>query len=177
MKKIAIAACLALVSSPAFAVDISQDDKCSYVMSFEGPGSTTLIFSQSQEQFDNGDNVLVIVSNDIWSVKNGDEVGEIKFDGPDAWFSAQAVGLDHGFGLLIDWKYFYDVFDEVSGGVSIIRKGKAIDQLSLTGMYSDVMKLNSCHASRVAAKAERERKQEIERKWSKDPFAGETKPQ
>lgn len=170
MRYIAAAFVLSL-STPALAEDVSEEDRCAFVNTFEGPGSTTLTFSQTQKQFDNGDNVLVLVQNDIWSLKEGDEVGEVKFDGPDAWFSTEALAMTNGFGLLMDWKLFYDVFNEVSGGLAIIRKGKTIDQLSLLATYTDVLALSRCHDKRVVEKAERERKAEIDRKWSADPFA------
>lgn len=154
----------------------AEDDptKCEATASWgdiEGRSPTIMILRQNQQQFDDGDSIIIAFFNDDWSISNGDKLGRIKLENEDGgWLDNDAIALDHGFIIWSEFKHLENVFGGVPQAMFVSRDGKTIDNLRLSGFFSDWMEFRSCRSKKVAVKDERERKSKLERAIPKDPF-------
>jgi hypothetical protein len=171
MKLLTLLLSAAMVSTPALAENLSKTEECSYGLTWEGPGETSILVLQSQEDFDKGDRVVVAITNSIWNLKEDSTISPTDFiNDTGEGFVATPMAIDNGF--VIGPKY--DLFEKVfgsSGGMSISIGKKEIDSLNLTGAYSNFLDFKYCHQLKVDKKRESDRKKEIERRFSKDPFS------
>lgn len=168
-------AAMTLVAMPSPA--LAQDDptQCQLTGSWgdiEGRSSTLMIMRQNQEQFDDDDSILIAFFNDDWSIAKGDKLGRIKVENEDGdWFDNEAIAMDHGFLIWSEFKHVENVFGGVPQAMFVSRAGKTIDNLKLSGLFTDWVDFRTCRSKKLAVKAERDRKAKLERDIPKDPFS------
>lgn len=162
-------ASMAIITT-AGAKDMSEGDKCQVGMSYEGDNPTVMIVSQDQKDFDK-DDIYIFLANDAWTIKEGDNLGEIKItntsDG--SWLSNDGFASDHSFVVVTKWEHFKNVYDSLAGIHITNKAGKTIDRLTLS--YTDFLTFRSCRQKKVDVKAEIDRKEKLRRSIPVDPFA------
>lgn len=161
------------VTSPASAeVDPTECEFSATWGDIGGRQPTVMIVSQNQKQFDDDDSVLVAFFNEDWSISEADQVGRIKVANEEGgWFDNDAIAMKNGFAIWSDFKLIQNVFGGAPSAMFVTRKGKTIDKLRLTGLFSDWIKFTGCRAKKVAVVAEQKRQRNLEREIPKDPFA------
>lgn len=170
-----MSAAVAFAVMPMSALAEDDPSQCQITGSWgdiEGRSSTLMIMRQNQEQFDDDDSVLVAFFNDDWSIAKGDKLGRIKVENEDGgWFENDAIAMDHGFLIWSEFNHVENVFGGVPQAMFISRAGKTIDNLKLSGLFSDWIEFRTCRSKKVTVKAERERKAALERDIPRDPFS------
>jgi len=141
----------------------------------EGRNPTIMFVRQNQAQFDNHDQVFVAFFNNDWSISKGDPLGKIKVANGAAWFSNDAIALEHGFVVPANYKTVAYVFDDFPTSLVLTRGGKTIDRLSASELFSDWISFKACRAKKVTAEDEMERKRRLEREIPRDPFSAKGK--
>jgi hypothetical protein len=167
-----ILAAIAL-NTPAFAQESDPTD-CQFTGSWgdiEGRSSTIMLVKQNQENFDDGDSVIVAFFNDDWSIGAGEDLGQIKIENENGgWFANAATAMNHGFLIWSEYDHIENVFGGVPDSMHITRKGKVVDQLRISGLFSDWIKFKSCRNKKVVIQKEIERKAALAKEVPKDPF-------
>jgi len=138
----------------------------------EGRKPTVMLVRQTQTDFNAEDNVVLLYMNEDWSIKVGDKLGEIKVTAPDgSWLSSEAVAVDNGFGLEATFEHVKNLFDSIPAQMLVTRQGKKVDNLSLSGLYSEWSDFKRCRDKKVAVREENKRIERLKKFIPKDPFA------
>ena len=161
------------ISAPALAWEnLSEGNNCQIGQSFDGPGNTILIISQSQDGFDDGDWVMLYLQNKNWSINSGEQLGVIRIENDDGeWVENNAYGGNHSFGLRIPFNEFERIYSGENDSIMVFREGQLIDKLSLSGFSLYYNLFFVCRYKKITAKAEQERLDNIEKNIPRDPFA------
>ena len=169
---------VAVASHPLMAWDFGEtEDRCTVSQVFEGAGSTLFLFTQDQANFDDGDQVMIVVQNDNWTTGQAELLGVIRFATDQGWFENDAVGMDFGEypGAVVTKVSFNHLETALSGfpeWLHISRADKTIDRLSLAGLSSYYYRFKKCREKKLEVVRERERKESLERSIPRDPFSG-----
>ena len=145
-----------------------DDDYCSMALEYEGPGDTILIFAKYT---DGG--IFLQASNANWSVKE-DQKYELTYhlDGI-AYSGGNSIGTSGILrkGFLTSFEPDFEKHFGAGSSLRIYLEEKLVDQLSLDGTASALVRVNSCvravQNKLAAVQREKERWEHI----SEDPFA------
>lgn len=153
--------------------DISSGGACGFGQTFDGPGSTTFVVSQSEEAFEY-DFLIVSFSNDNWSIAEGDKLDDqITIESEHSSIFNKALTGDNAIRIPFRYKVFADFADERPTSVKLYKGKQEIDALNFSGFSLSWAKFTMCRYKWEKAKQERERLQSLER-LPKDPFAKPT---
>lgn len=143
----------AISTGPALAweeIDRVSDGQCSFVQQFEGPGTTGIIVTQNQDQFDNGDYVQLTVTNQTWTLKKGVTIADrIVISSDTLEFSTTgAISVEHGFSMLIAHGDMDKFARNVPNFLTIRKGASAVEQLDFSGFYSAWLNFEKCRVLR-----------------------------
>lgn len=158
------------VSTPALGWEnMEEGEDCGFANIWED--GTVLLVDQTPEMFDAG-HVTIMLSNDNWSIKSGDELGVIRIetDG-EAWYQNEAFALENGFLLVGNFEGVSHIFNEYPNTWEITRGGSLVNRMSMTGASFEWNRFKLCRDKKVAVVKERERQERLKREIPADPFA------
>lgn len=144
---------------------------CAVHQEFEGKGDTELLLSLDTDQ-----EVIVLVSNSNWSVKDGEKF-EVDWLLNGVSYTGNSVGSTStdgkkGFGGKFDAKFLNDF--SAASGLRMMREGTLIDNLSLSGTSVAVPMLKRCVAAKAAQDAADYKRDHQFDHIPTDPFAKPT---
>jgi hypothetical protein len=176
MFKILIAIASVLFAVPAAAWDFDEKDgQCSVSQTFEGPGRTMFAVWQDQEDFDNGDRVMVLLQNDNWTTGSDSMVGTVRFETDEGWFENNAVGFETEtlpgvIALSVSFENANIALESRPNWLHVTRAGQTIDRLSLTGFSYYWSRFTRCRAAKQAVVNERQRQEKLRNTIPINPF-------
>lgn len=167
---------LLLTAAPAAAWEFEDEGGvCSVGQAFDGPGNTLLLFGQSPGLFENGDRVLIALSNENWSIEPGEALGTVRFETETGWFQNSAIGGAASYGgtvqMSVSFEHFSQAMGSYASSLEVSRNGTVIDRLNLSGITGAYLQFAACRREKVAEKNERERLENLERILPLDPFS------